>query len=79
MTSNIEDYVLQTLTNLLRIHVVVRFSTASYSSTWQNWLKSFFKIFYFMLAWFFFWFLFLFLALTYTISAYDMWSDCMRK
>ena len=42
MTSNIKDYMLPTLTNLLRIHVVVSFSTAFNSSTWQNWLKSFF-------------------------------------
>ena len=33
MTSNIRDYMLPTLTNLLRIHVVVSFSTASNSST----------------------------------------------
>ena len=33
MTSNIKDYMLPTLTNLLRIHVVVSFSTAFNSST----------------------------------------------
>ena len=87
MTSNIKDYVLQTLTiffflwettltNLLRVYVVVSFSIASNSSTWQNCLQSILFI-YLFLCWVDF--LFLFFALTYTTFAYDMCFDCIRK
>ena len=74
MTSNIKDYVLLTLTNLLRIHVVVSFSIASTSSTWKNWLKSFYFLF---LCWvdFFFFFKPWHILLLHMICVLTTWEN----